>query len=256
MSEADPGQKSAQISGSFDLSKPELTPRQFQAFDFARSGCTVQSSAVELGVGDRTIEYHRLEALKRLGLNSAADSMVGFENISVEIREPDSSSLEPVPVIIPIYDSSSSSLSPRQKDVISLAGSGLSNSQIAERLGISQHTVVQHRRRARSKLGAGTIMDAVFIAVSKREIDPEDIVPAGFDPARFRSLSPRQREVYCAIVSENGYIPYKELARRFGIKEQTFKNIAGRLFKKLGLHGRNQAEAVNIKENQAVILSS
>ena len=45
-------------------------------------------------------------------------------------------------------------LSVREKQILALAGKGLSNSEIADRLHLSTHTIKSHIHNALSKLGA------------------------------------------------------------------------------------------------------
>ena len=55
-------------------------------------------------------------------------------------------------------------LSPRETEVLSLLSEGLSNRDIAERLGISRHTAKFHVNAILDKLGATTRTEAVVLA--------------------------------------------------------------------------------------------
>jgi DNA-binding NarL/FixJ family response regulator len=55
-------------------------------------------------------------------------------------------------------------LSPREREVLSLLSEGLSNRDIAERLGISRHTAKFHVNAILDKLGAETRTEAVVLA--------------------------------------------------------------------------------------------
>ena len=59
-------------------------------------------------------------------------------------------------------------LSEREVEVLQLAGSGLTNRDIAERLSLSQHTIARHLANARTKLGAANRTEA---AVKLEELD-------------------------------------------------------------------------------------
>jgi len=52
-------------------------------------------------------------------------------------------------------------MTPRERDVLELLGEGLGNRAIAERLGISDHTVKFHLASIYGKLGAATRAEAV-----------------------------------------------------------------------------------------------
>ena len=52
-------------------------------------------------------------------------------------------------------------LTPREKDVLALLADGYRNREIAERLGISEHTVKFHLASIFGKLGASTRTEAV-----------------------------------------------------------------------------------------------
>jgi DNA-binding NarL/FixJ family response regulator len=52
-------------------------------------------------------------------------------------------------------------MTPRERQVLELLGEGLSNRAIAERLGISDHTVKFHLAAIYGKLGAATRAEAV-----------------------------------------------------------------------------------------------
>jgi len=58
-------------------------------------------------------------------------------------------------------DETAEPLTPRERDVLELLGQGLSNRQIAGRLGISEHTAKFHVAAVSGKLGAGSRTEAV-----------------------------------------------------------------------------------------------
>jgi len=58
-------------------------------------------------------------------------------------------------------------LTPRERSVLELVASGLSNRAIAEELGVSEHTVKFHVRSLLDKLGAETRADAVARAARR-----------------------------------------------------------------------------------------
>ena len=54
-------------------------------------------------------------------------------------------------------------LSEREVEVLQLAGEGLTNREIAERLSLSQHTIARHLANARAKLGAANRTEAAVM---------------------------------------------------------------------------------------------
>jgi DNA-binding CsgD family transcriptional regulator len=67
----------------------------------------------------------------------------------------------------------SEDISDREKEVLQLVALGLTNKEIAERLFISSHTVITHRKNITSKLGIKTIAGLTVYAVIHKLISPE-----------------------------------------------------------------------------------
>jgi ATP/maltotriose-dependent transcriptional regulator MalT len=65
-------------------------------------------------------------------------------------------------------------LSPRERQVLTLAGQALSNAQIGAQLFITEGTVKRHLTNIYAKLGAVSRLDAVNKAVAARLIRPVD----------------------------------------------------------------------------------
>jgi DNA-binding CsgD family transcriptional regulator len=66
-------------------------------------------------------------------------------------------------------------ISDREKDVLRLVATGLTNKEIADKLFISTHTVITHRKNITKKLGIKTIAGLTMYALINRLIIPEDI---------------------------------------------------------------------------------
>ena len=66
-------------------------------------------------------------------------------------------------------------LSHREKEVLKLVALGLTNKVIAEKLYISTHTVITHRKNITAKLGIKTIAGLTVYAVINKLITPEEI---------------------------------------------------------------------------------
>jgi DNA-binding CsgD family transcriptional regulator len=66
-------------------------------------------------------------------------------------------------------------ISDREKEVLRLVALGMTNKEIAEKLYISSHTVITHRKNITSKLGIKTIAGLTVYAVIHKLIAPENI---------------------------------------------------------------------------------
>jgi DNA-binding NarL/FixJ family response regulator len=63
-------------------------------------------------------------------------------------------------------------LSPREQEVLTLAAQGLTNREIAYRLGISDRTVQFHMNSVFNKSGASSRTEAAVLAIQRGWIDP------------------------------------------------------------------------------------
>lgn len=71
----------------------------------------------------------------------------------------------------------SSELSARERDVLQLVALGNTNKEIAEKLFISIHTVISHRKNITEKLGIKSISGLTVYAIINKVIDTENINP-------------------------------------------------------------------------------
>ena len=63
-------------------------------------------------------------------------------------------------------------LSPREQEVLTLAAQGLTNREIAYRLGISDRTVQFHMNSVFNKTGASSRTEAAVLAIQRGWVDP------------------------------------------------------------------------------------
>lgn len=77
-----------------------------------------------------------------------------------------------------INQSQVTELSEREKDVLSLVALGHANKEIAEKLFISIHTVITHRKHITEKLGIKSISGLTVYAILNKLIDTENIDPS------------------------------------------------------------------------------
>lgn len=68
-------------------------------------------------------------------------------------------------------------LTPREEQVVALVADGLSNRQVAEELGLSEHTIKKYLLRIFDKLGISTRVELVLYAVSHGENRPAEWMP-------------------------------------------------------------------------------
>jgi DNA-binding CsgD family transcriptional regulator len=66
-------------------------------------------------------------------------------------------------------------LSDREKDILRLVALGMTNREIGEKLYISTHTVITHRKNITAKLGIKTIAGLTMYALINQLIVPEEI---------------------------------------------------------------------------------
>jgi len=72
-------------------------------------------------------------------------------------------------------DASSMELSPREQTIVKLISMGLTNRQIAEKLFLSAHTVMTHRKNINSKLGIKSVSGLIIYAIVNNIITLEEV---------------------------------------------------------------------------------
>ncbi len=74
----------------------------------------------------------------------------------------------------PVSDFDGVELTPREQEVLATLARGLSNKEIADRLNISTHTVISHRKNIIRKTGFKTAQGLTFFALHSGLVSPED----------------------------------------------------------------------------------
>jgi PAS domain S-box-containing protein len=98
--------------------------------------------------------------------------LIGVVGVSIEIADPElAAAVRTVVQVRPNSGRRTRTLSPREREVLSLLARGLTGEQIAERLVLSPETIRTHIRNAREKLGASTRVEAVTMALLAHEIE-------------------------------------------------------------------------------------
>lgn len=115
-------------------------------------------------------------------------------------------------------------LTKREAEVVSCLAEGMTNREIAERIGLSQHTVKNYLFRIFDKLGVSNRIELLFMTLSQGTaaplllqgllMDPAD----GYDEATF---------VSCKKHAENGVVAAQlALARMFSMGRKTERDLA------------------------------
>ena len=97
------------------------------------------------------------------------------------------------PVVRAVDSNGLSLLSKREMDVVRSLAEGLTNREIAERLGLSQHTIKNYLFRVYDKLGVSSRLELLFMTLTQAGPKPSagtpGAGPADQPPAKFGSLS-------------------------------------------------------------------
>lgn len=105
--------------------------------------------------------------------------------------------LASLPVVRAVDSNGLSLLSKREMDVVRSLAEGLTNREIAERLGLSRHTIKNYLFRVYDKLGVSSRLELLFMTLNQAGTKPSavasDARKADQPPAKFRSFSTAAR---------------------------------------------------------------
>ena len=126
-----------------------LTPRQQEVLQLATSGLTRAQTAERFGIAVSTVMTHRHQILRRLGVPTICAAVA-------LVREPRSDLSRSTKAL--------EGLGPAQLQVLRCVAEGLTNQEIADRIGRSIHTVKNQLYLIYRMLGVTNRMSAVGAA--------------------------------------------------------------------------------------------
>ncbi len=128
-------------------------------------------------------------------------------------------------------------LTERQKELIGLILEGLTNKEIAARLGTAEGTVKSHKNRIFEKLGFDDRNQLISILGSSENHTVEDFVSDHKFVERLQvRLCPRKEQIMKLIATEA--LHNNEIARRLKLSEETIKMYLMQVFELLGFDSR------------------
>jgi DNA-binding NarL/FixJ family response regulator len=163
---------------------PDRAPADVDVLLLSDAERTLMSADPRVAVGSRAVvvladDERPARALRGLPLRGWA--LVPREAAAAELRAATAAAAQGFTVVPaalatrllptrapgPEHDASPESLTPREREVLDLLAQGLTNRQIADRLGISEHTAKFHVAAVSAKLGAASRTDAVTRGVRR-----------------------------------------------------------------------------------------
>ncbi|WP_280366982.1 LuxR C-terminal-related transcriptional regulator, partial [Nocardia wallacei] len=191
-----------------------LTEREARVLRLVELGRTNREIAAELGLSEHTVRNHLARMARKLGTGDrhempAAAARLGAETLDAE-------------------------LTAREEQILRLLAQRLSNSDIADRLGLSIATVKTHLFHLAVKLGTG---DRLVLGQIAERWGLDRTGPAAGRPAApdYHGLSGRQIEVLRHALKG---LSYKQIGDHLGISESAVKHLVERAGQVLGTRGR------------------
>lgn len=117
------------------------------------------------GLGQRhsSRDRHRSDAQKSIHLEEDKDSIIQKIRDLLELQDHS------------LNDGLAKKLSPRETTIVRMVSMGLTNRQIAEKLFLSTHTVMTHRKNISSKLGIKSVSGLTIYAIVNNIITLDEV---------------------------------------------------------------------------------
>jgi DNA-binding NarL/FixJ family response regulator len=179
--------RASEISGSVTASKPDvliissrLDEQSLLGLDLLRTVCALAPRTRAIVLMDSSKEETVLEAF-RAGARGIFDRQESVESLCKCVRQVHGgqvwanneqisfavSALASAPIVRAIDAKGLNLLSKRELEVVRSLAEGLTNREIAERLGLSQHTIKNYLFRVFDKLGVSSRMELLFLTLNQ-----------------------------------------------------------------------------------------
>ena len=154
-----------------------LTPREFQALSLIARGCTDRDISALLCVSLSTARKYREHLHTKLSLNKSAQLAIYYLETFSALESTNKKQL------------TNTKLSDRELQIVQLFAQGLSDKEVARKLGISDLTVRKHRSNMQSKLATSNICGLLYEAVANGWLALPLRAPAKTDNAADRATA-------------------------------------------------------------------
>jgi|SRR5512133_2449141 DNA-binding CsgD family transcriptional regulator len=155
--------------------RPSLVRESFDLLITSKSFLKSCNADVMKVLNDKRM-YYRLVIINDLpdtGLNLHSDDLIEYTDTEKTIYNKIETMLQDVSTPRNIVHNDD--ISQREKEVLRLVALGMTNKEIADKLFISTHTVMTHRKNITAKLGIRTIAGLTVYAVINKMISPEEL---------------------------------------------------------------------------------
>lgn len=131
-------------------------------------------------------------------------------------------------------------LTPTEAKILILVGQGHKSKEAAEKLVVSKRTVDFHLFNAYDFLGVGNRVEAVEEAIRRGLINPEEILPVGYEPNPSCKLTPTELKVAKLRLLH----PAKVVAEKLVVSKRTVDFHLANIYDKLQIHNVMQLSAI------------